>query len=77
MEEVLKNAPRKKNGTLAVNRVQHLVFMGTAYGFKFYELCAVNETDNVVIIESSYIKSVSYFRYNSIHPIRPSFKSIE
>ena len=51
MEEVLKNAPRKKNGTLAVNRVQHLAFMGTAYGFQFYELCAVNETDNVVLLE--------------------------
>ena len=51
MEEALRSAPKKKDGTLSGRRVQHLAFTGLAINFSFYELCAVNETDNVMLIE--------------------------
>lgn len=51
MEKALRSAPKKKDGTLTGRRVQHLAFTGLAVNFGFYELCAVNDTDNVMLLE--------------------------
>ena len=51
MEKAIRSAPKKKDGTLMGRRVQHLAFTGLAVNFTFYELCAVNETDNVIELE--------------------------
>jgi hypothetical protein len=51
MEKAIRSAQKKKDGTLTGRRVQHLAFAGLAVNFGFYELCAVNETDNVMVLE--------------------------
>lgn len=51
VETALRSALKKKNGTLMNKRVQHLAFTGLAIDYEFHELCAVNETDNVMSLE--------------------------
>ena len=51
MEKALRSALKKKNGTLVGRRVQHLAFTGLSVNFEFYELCAVNDTENVMVLE--------------------------
>ena len=51
MEAALRSAPKKKDGTLTGKRVQHLVFTGLSVNFDFYELCAVNESSDVMTLE--------------------------
>ncbi len=51
MESVLQDAPRKKDGTLTLRRVRHLAYIPYGVNQEFYELCAVNETVNVMSLE--------------------------
>ena len=51
MEKALRSALKKKDGTLMGKRVQHLAFTGLSVNFDFYELCAVNDTENVMVLE--------------------------
>ena len=51
MRSALESAQRKKDGSLSLKRVQHLAYIPYGINFEFYELCAVNESDNVLLLE--------------------------